>query len=88
MISSITSTRAVGYQYSNVQSSGGTGKSNGFSLGGLAKEMLIGGLTGGLASGTFYGVDKATQAVAGSITDVRKTSYAKQSIVGLRNHNE
>lgn len=72
MISSITSTRAVDYQYSNVQKSESAQKSNGFSLGGLVKEMLIGGLTGGLASGTFYGVDKATRAVAGSIRDVRK----------------
>lgn len=75
MISSITSARAVGYQYSNVQKSESAQKSNGFSLGGLVKEMLIGGLTGGLASGTFYGVDKATRAVAGSIGNLKREPY-------------
>lgn len=70
MVSSITSTRVSGYQYSNVQKTGGSQQSSGFSFGGLVKEMLIGGLTGGFASGTFYGIDKATQAISGSI---RKT---------------
>lgn len=70
MISSITSTRVNGYQYSNVQKTGGSQKSRGFSFGGLVKEMLVGGLTGGFASGTFYGIDKATQVISGSIRNV------------------
>lgn len=83
---SISSVRYVpvrGYQYSNVQTQTTiqttSSSQSSFSLGGLAKEMLIGGLTGAAAGGTFYGIDRATQAIAGSIRNVGGSKSGKGS---------
>lgn len=88
MISSITWARVSGYQYSNSQKTSNNQKTSGFSFGGLMKEMLVGGLTGGLASATFYGIDKATQAISGSIRNAwgskSGTATVKSQIQGLK----
>ncbi len=40
-----------------------TGEGGGFSLGGLVKDMLIGGIVGGLGSAAFYGAGEAVDAL-------------------------
>ena len=44
-------------------SQGGAGYGGGFSLGGLVKDMMIGGIVGGLGSAAFYGAGRAVNAL-------------------------
>ena len=44
-------------------SQGGAGYGGGFSLGGLVKDMMIGGIVGGLGSAAFYGAGEAVDAL-------------------------
>lgn len=67
--SSIGNRDAKGYRYRTIifgEPGGGTEK-NGFSLGSFIRDVAIGGVTGGLASASFYGAGKAVEALQGSI---------------------
>ena len=51
-----------------------TGEGSRFSLGGLVKDMLIGGIVGGLGSAGFYGAGKAVKALHESFVDWRNVA--------------
>ncbi len=48
-----------------------TGEGGGFSLGGLVKDMMIGGIVGGLGSAAFYGAGRAVDALRESFVERR-----------------
>lgn len=58
---------AKGYQYRTPQTGNKSRGSMGFSLKDFLRETLIGGATGGLASATFYGTDRAVKSLKDSI---------------------
>ena len=59
-----------------------TGEGSRFSLGGLVKDMLIGGIVGGLGSAGFYGAGKAVKALREGIAGRGNGMYRKESNLG------
>ena len=53
------------------RSQGGVRHGGGFSLGGLVKDMVIGGIVGGLGSAAFYGAGRAVDALRESFVERR-----------------
>jgi len=76
-----------GYQQTGDRRRSGT--KSGFSLGGMLKSAMLGGLAGGLMGTAMYGTGKALDAVAGSIVAERRGSRQRitESESGLKVDN-